>query len=271
VDSELLTLSWSCEPAVLELQWDAEAGLLSLAPQANWNGACLVTLSLDDQAGRTVTQRSFNVLVSPQNDSPYVRPCVEWSCGVVEDPEAFRLLLLQGGLTLDLADVDGDALELVWFVDGGEVSRHALGVASDTLTCLSLPAPPEELLTGSIVLHAELTDGTLFLNPGGESCAWELDFTGLSGATPLRLALEPAWPNPFNPSTQIPFVLETAGDASLTVYDMRGARVAVLAQGWHAAGRHEVRWDAGRLASGVYLAVLETSGESRVQRMTLLK
>lgn len=271
VDNQELVLGWSVEPAVLELAWDAQAGLLSLAPAADWNGACTVTLSLDDQTERTVVERSFSVTVSPVNDAPYVQPCVEWTCGVVEDAAAFREQLLAGGLTVDLADVDGDGLELVWFVDGAEVARHAISAGADTLSCWSLPAPPADLLDGNIVLHAELTDGTVSLNPGGAACAWELDFSGLSGTTPLQLALEPAWPNPFNPSTRLPFVLARAGQVRLAVYDLRGAQVAVLADGWQAAGRHEVRWEAGRLASGVYVAVLETGGERRVQRLTLLK
>ncbi|MFA7329674.1 MAG: tandem-95 repeat protein [Candidatus Delongbacteria bacterium] len=271
VDSQELVLGWSVEPAVLELTWDAQAGQLSLAPVADWHGACTVTLSLDDQTERTVVERSFSVTVSPVNDAPYVRPCVEWTCGVVEDAAGFREQLLAGGLTVDLADVDGDGLELVWFVDGAEVARHAVSAGADTLSCWSLPAPPADLLAGNIVLHAELSDGTVSLNPGGATCAWELDFSGLSGTTPLVLALEPAWPNPFNPSTRLPFVLAAAGPVRLAVYDLRGAQVAVLAEGWRAAGRHEVRWEAGRLASGVYLAVLETGGERRVQRLTLLK
>jgi len=271
VDDTELVLSWSVEPPVLDVQFDEVSALLELAPAPDWNGVCVVTLSLDDLQGRSVATRAFPLTVRPVNDAPHVMPCADWACGLVEDPAAFRDWLLQGGATADLADVDGDALELVWFVDGVEVSRHELGSAADTLECLVLPAPAEEWLTGHVVLHAELTDGTVSRNAGGEACAWELDFTGFSGTEPLRLALEPAWPNPFNPSTVLPFVLETAAEARLAIYDLRGAQVALLAEGWHAAGRHQVRWEAGRMASGVYLAVLETTGRRLVQRITLLK
>jgi hypothetical protein len=271
VDNTELVLDWSVEPAVLEANYDEASALLELIPVADWNGVCTVTLSLDDLQGRSVATSQFSLTVRPVNDAPHVLPCADWACGLVEDPVAFREWLLQGGATADLADVDGDALELVWFVDGVEVSRHALGSPQDTLECQAMPAPAEEWLVGHVVLHAELSDGSVSLNPGGEACAWELDFTGVSGTEPLRLALEPAWPNPFNPSTVLPFVLETAGEARLSVFDLRGAQVALLAEGWHGAGRHQVRWEAGRLASGVYLAVLETAGQRRVQRITLLK
>jgi len=271
VDNTELVLGWSVEPAVLEANYDEASALLELIPVADWNGVCTVTLSLDDLQGRSVATSQFSLAVHPVNDEPHVLPCADWACGLVEDPVAFREWLLQGGATADLADVDGDALELVWFVDGVEVSRHALGSPVDTLHCQVLPAPAEEVLTGHVVLHAELSDGTVSLNPGGEACAWELDFTGLDSLLPTELALDAAWPNPFNPSTVLPFALARAGEARLAVYDLRGALVAVLADGWHAAGRHQVRWEAGGLASGVYLAVLESSGERRVRRMTLLK
>jgi hypothetical protein len=90
-------------------------------------------------------------------------------------------------------------------------------------------------------------------------------------ALPARFALGPGYPNPFNPSTHLPFSLSRAGEARLTVYDTRGAQVAVLADGWRAAGAHEVAWDASGQASGVYLVVLEAEGRRLVERLTLLK
>ncbi|MFU8860070.1 MAG: T9SS type A sorting domain-containing protein [Cyclonatronaceae bacterium] len=84
--------------------------------------------------------------------------------------------------------------------------------------------------------------GTGVSVPGGEA--------GL----PVAFTLEPNYPNPFNPSTNIRFILPESADVSITVYDITGRRVAVLTDGArYSPGSHTVRFDAGGLASGIYL------------------
>lgn len=84
------------------------------------------------------------------------------------------------------------------------------------------------------------------------------------------------FPNPFNPSTEIAFTLDRAGDIRLSVYDLAGRRVATIHQGPMGAGDHTVPWngknDAGvAVASGRYNYVLQTSGETLSRSMVLLK
>jgi len=270
LDADSLSLSVAASRPELELWWE-EDGRLRLQPVANWHGTAEVTLSVDDGQGRTVAQRSFLTTVTAVNDVPWAQPCGEWVCGLVEDPGAFRAALLAGEMRLDLADADGETLTLSWFIDGQLVSTHALPTGADTLRCVSLPAPPAELLDGALVLHAELSDAAGSLNPAGEACAWELDFTGLAGVQPLRFALGPCQPNPFNPSTHLPFVLEQAGPARLLVYNMNGALVEVLHEGWLPSGEHQRVWHAGAQASGLYLAVLESGSQRLTTRLTLIK
>ena len=45
---------------------------------------------------------------------------------------------------------------------------------------------------------------------------------------PLTLELGPNVPNPFNPSTTIPFTIPSAGRVTITIYDVSGARVRTL-------------------------------------------
>ena len=65
--------------------------------------------------------------------------------------------------------------------------------------------------------------------------------------------MEPAYPNPFNPVTVIPFELPENSRVRLEVYDIMGRRVAVLTDQAYEAGRHQVNWDGTRAASGVYI------------------
>ncbi len=106
---------------------------------------------------------------------------------------------------------------------------------------------------------------------------WYPQGTGVDGdqpnapAAPARASLSQNSPNPFNPSTSIRFELTEAGSIELAVYDLSGRKIAVLADGPHAAGGHMIGWKPDRLASGVYLIRL-VAGETRLERsMVLLK
>jgi len=92
-----------------------------------------------------------------------------------------------------------------------------------------------------------------------------------AGDLPKRPGLSPNHPNPFNPVTTIRFNLEQAGPARLTVVDLRGRQVAVLADGVLAAGEHACSFNGSNLASGVYIYRLETAEATLSRRMILTK
>ncbi len=72
-------------------------------------------------------------------------------------------------------------------------------------------------------------------------------------AMPTEFALKQNYPNPFNPSTTINYQLPFAGQVSLKIYDVLGNEVANLVEAYMPAGYHNVNFNAGNLASGVYL------------------
>lgn len=79
------------------------------------------------------------------------------------------------------------------------------------------------------------------------------------------------YPNPFNPTTNVNFVLPEAANVSLTVFNLLGQQVATLASGNFEAGSHSLVFDASSLSSGLYLVRLEAPGQSVVHRMLLSK
>lgn len=101
--------------------------------------------------------------------------------------------------------------------------------------------------------------------------------TGVPAAAPEpRCRLQPALPNPFNPTTVLTFEIATDGPVDLAVYDPRGRRVAVLAQDQLPAGRHEYTWraqdDGGRpVAGGVYIARLVAGGDVDTRLLTVVR
>ena len=95
---------------------------------------------------------------------------------------------------------------------------------------------------------------------------------GNAGATlPAATTLAQNFPNPFNPTTTIRFSLAGPEIISLTVFDLLGRSVAVLAAGRYDAGEHTVRFDAHTLASGVYFYQLRAGTTVQTRSLMVLK
>ncbi len=89
-------------------------------------------------------------------------------------------------------------------------------------------------------------------------------------------ALNQNYPNPFNPSTKISFNLNENSSVVLSVYNVLGQLVNVLAKGDLTAGAHNYTFNATGLASGVYLYSLKAVGISgreytATQKMVIMK
>ncbi|MDZ7796429.1 MAG: T9SS type A sorting domain-containing protein [Candidatus Marinimicrobia bacterium] len=69
-----------------------------------------------------------------------------------------------------------------------------------------------------------------------------------------------AYPNPFNPETNLAFILEEPGNVVLNIYDIRGRKVRTLTDGFFPAGQHNILFNARGLGAGIYLSRLYYSG-----------
>ncbi|MBI5058688.1 Omp28-related outer membrane protein [candidate division KSB1 bacterium] len=88
---------------------------------------------------------------------------------------------------------------------------------------------------------------------------------------PQEFALGQNFPNPFNPTTVIPFALPVRTDVRLSVFDILGREVAVLVNGMTDAGVHAVEFNGVDLSSGVYFYRLETSEFRATHKLVLMK
>lgn len=86
-----------------------------------------------------------------------------------------------------------------------------------------------------------------------------------------RFELPQNYPNPFNPSTTISYSTPATGHVRLVVYDVLGREIATVVNATQAAGRHSVSFDAGKLASGIYLYKISAGEYSSVKRMMVLR
>ncbi|MEL7167811.1 MAG: T9SS type A sorting domain-containing protein [Bacteroidota bacterium] len=88
---------------------------------------------------------------------------------------------------------------------------------------------------------------------------------------PTAPQLAAVFPNPAASHATLRFGLSSPGRAELAVYDLLGRRVAVLAEGPHAAGWHDATLDAVELPSGVYVARLVTDSTVQTRSFTLIR
>jgi len=201
----------------------------------------------------------------------------------------------------DLSGVDADDAEVVFDIhvkgitsvmSGFDVrvglagrSESRIGVANpddvDGLSYeLAARVTPDVLANGMYLIPEvagakDMALGHLLLEPGG----WRRLTGGSSGRypyqtqdmeTPAVISLG-ATPNPFNPSTQIRWTLDAGRQTRLSVYDLLGREVVVLADGHFGAGTHTAIFDGAGLASGIYMVRLQAGGTVRTVRITLMK
>jgi hypothetical protein len=83
--------------------------------------------------------------------------------------------------------------------------------------------------------------------------------------------LYPAYPNPFNPTTTIEFSLPQSVFVTLKIYNILGEEVATLLSEKLASGNHTYDWNAGSLASGVYLYRIQAGDYMEAKKMILMR
>ena len=96
-----------------------------------------------------------------------------------------------------------------------------------------------------------------------------------AGALPQGFELGANYPNPFNPSTMIPYRLPASMHVRLEVFNLLGQRIATLVDGEQPAGFHTASWDATDAAgqavgAGVYIYRLVSDGQAVSRRMLLI-
>ena len=102
-----------------------------------------------------------------------------------------------------------------------------------------------------------------------------------AGVLPTSFELGPNYPNPFNPTTVIPFsVPETPGAGhplvTIAIYDLLGQKVRTLVSEEPAPGAYRASWngrdDQGRtLATGAYLCRLRAGGHTQARKLLLIR
>ncbi len=97
-----------------------------------------------------------------------------------------------------------------------------------------------------------------------------------SGAPPVHFELRQNYPNPFNPTTTIEFQIPVQTRVKITVFNLMGQQISVLADKNYAPGKHQLIWDArtdagNPAASGFYFLQMKANGFVQFRRMLLVR
>jgi hypothetical protein len=83
--------------------------------------------------------------------------------------------------------------------------------------------------------------------------------------------LHDAFPNPFNPETNIAFEISKPGLVTMEIYDMLGNKLETLLHEHRQRGYHKITWQAGQYPSGIYFYKLSGDNFFAVNKCLLIK
>jgi hypothetical protein len=94
---------------------------------------------------------------------------------------------------------------------------------------------------------------------------------GPSTNAPSQFSLDQNFPNPFNPSTTIRFILPARSYVTLKIFDALGRQVSVVVSEELPAGTYSRQWNAAGMSSGVYFYRLQAGSLTDRKKLLLLR
>jgi len=131
-------------------------------------------------------------------------------------------------------------------------------------------------LSSSVLL--ESTNNLVIISSGywGWIVRWtKLDVENES-TIPTVFKINPAYPNPFNPTTRIDMEIPDVGQVQITIYDVLGRIVMEHKHNYPSAGMYSFQWNPRNatgepLATGTYILMVTHQNKIKTQKITYLK
>ncbi len=175
----------------------------------------------------------------------------------------------------DMASVESvyDAIiqwTAVYRNDDGFIPYHPNFDAEGKRYQLSWPLPEDFSYTNTDMLTYSTTGG-----PVGD-LNWFGGPTGIRDSRAPRSMELSVFPNPFTSSTTIRYRVEEYSHVRLSIFDLSGKELAVLANTWQVAGEHSVQWKGTRenglpLGGGIYICKIQSGSQSAVRKVILME
>jgi hypothetical protein len=203
--------------------------------------------------GTTISAGGYLVLAK---DSSSYSSSIEWESGSLGN----------GGEDILLANgVDSTTIDFVDYDDGGDWPSSPDG-----------DGPTLELINPSLdnAQPESWAASAGYGSPGSLNSSYMSNEDEVLSAT--EFILHNNYPNPFNPTTTISFILPNESFVSIFIIDMLGRMVKVLANGERMNGYQKVIWDGTNdkglvVAAGVYLYKIQAGEFVQTKKMVLLK
>ncbi|HEY5123869.1 MAG TPA: T9SS type A sorting domain-containing protein [Ignavibacteria bacterium] len=122
-----------------------------------------------------------------------------------------------------------------------------------------------------------IANNYIFLSQINHNSVWRRSLAEIIGikqiseVVPTSFSLYQNYPNPFNPSTKIKFNIPKSTNIKISVYDITGKEIEILANEKVSPGSYEVEFDGYKYSSGIYFYRLETPAFVQTNKMILLK
>jgi hypothetical protein len=227
---------------------------------------CVLTNSCSDCSGDVNNDGGYNVL-----DVVALVNCVLTnSCGggridratsvefnVIENEVTMTTDGIVGGIQMTLSHSNDFALTLT---DGGQFSSYLTEENSTTL-----------IIVNPISNNLFTTNGDFTIENVIVSNFEGTNMLSSSINLMKEYSISTAYPNPFNPTTQMSLTLNSAADVSVKVFNMNGQLMDVIASGKMSSGSYSFTWDGTNASSGVYFIQTEIGSEINSQKIMLVK
>ena len=115
------------------------------------------------------------------------------------------------------------------------------------------------------------SEGTILKTTNGGGQGVPIGIETQQANVPSEFLLQQNFPNPFNPSTNIKFILNKSSNVKLSVYNINGKLENILTEDYYRKGEYQITWKAVNQPSGIYYCKIETNNGSQVVKMSLIK
>jgi len=165
--------------------------------------------------------------------------------------------------------------------NGTGLTTLQTGLANPTYIALDLGLQrmywAESGVGGQRIGRASMAGGDITVLPCplttyGGLAFWPSSFVSVpwqGPALPTEFALERPWPNPGSGPVVVRFALPHDADVRLSVFDLQGREIAVLAEGVTPAGEHDARWSTAGARAGIYFVRFLVEGRKWSHRLAL--
>lgn len=195
--------------------------------------------------------------------------------GIVVEPGTNRVYWTEYGSGL-LRRADANGTNVTQLASGlAQPTYLALDAANGRLYWTEGAAGNQRIRRANVNGNAPVTLPPSLTSYGGIAIGSGNALSAETDELPREFAIERVWPTPGTGPLHIGFALPREASVNLSVLDLQGRLVRVLADGVLPPGRHERRWNGnstgGTLGAGVYFARLSSEGRSWVKRIVVTR